>query len=81
MSSHTEAKDRSRTREVDCHPSAFSSEKARNQVPKWRKFLGAPKPPGHLSGSEVAVDEFKTRPVKSSLGILNDRETTEVPGA
>lgn len=81
MATQIEAKDRSRAREEDRHPSAIDSEKAEIQVPKWRKFLGAPKPPGHLSGSEAALDEFKTRPAKSSLGILNDRETAEVPGA
>ena len=76
MSLHTEAKDRPRTSEEDCHPSDIPSEKAENQVPKWRKFWSAPKTPGHLSGSGAALDEFKTRPAKSSLGILNDLETT-----
>lgn len=84
MAPHMEAEDRSRTGNEDTHPSAIASEKVENQVPRWRDFLGTSKLPGKLSNSKASSAEFKkteARPAKSSLGILNDKETAEVPGA
>lgn len=83
MAPHMDAKESSRTGDEDGQPSAIASEKVGKSVPTWRKLWGIWKSPGRLSNSELSSDEFKdikARPAKSSLGILNDRETVEVPG-
>lgn len=84
MAPQMEAKDHFQTGEEDAHPSAIASKKAARQVPKWRKILPTSKSLGQTSNSEESSDELKeakARPATSSLGILNDKETTEVPGA
>lgn len=83
MAPHAETEDPSQTREEDGRPSAIASERAENQVSRWKKFLGASKLAEQPANSESSPDGFKktkTRTPKSSLGILNDRETAEVPG-
>ena len=77
-----EAKGRSRTGEESGNPAEMAL--PHNQAPRWKKFLGISKSSVQFSSSEEASDGFKkseARPAKSSLGILNDRETEEVPGA
>ncbi|MCJ1462106.1 hypothetical protein MMC07_000706 [Pseudocyphellaria aurata] len=84
MTRHGEGKDCSQIGEEDNHPSAIASETAEKQVPKWRKFLGKSRVLGQMANSEAPSDDFentKRRPAKSSLGILNDKETAEVPGS
>ena len=47
----------------------------------WRRFFGGTKL--ELSSAAVSSDgyeEVKMRPEKWSLGVLNDKETEEVPG-
>lgn len=49
----------------------------------WRIKFQRPSFPKRSSNSEKATDELseiKTKPPKWNLGILNDRETDEVPG-
>ncbi len=50
----------------------------------WRKFLGGKKKAPHeVASSENSTDGFddiKAKPEKWSLGVLNDKETEEVPG-
>lgn len=52
--------------------------------PTWRTFFRAPKPKRTpLPTSEASSDgyeEIKRRPEKWSMGVLNDKETDEVPG-
>ena len=51
------------------------------KVSRWRSFFGGPKPETSSSAvSSDGYDEVKARPEKWSLGVLNDRETEEVPG-
>ena len=49
----------------------------------WRSHLGrrkaAPRPASSGSSTD-GFEEVKNRPEKWSLGVLNDRETEEVPG-
>lgn len=82
MAPFMEAKDRSRTGEEGGNPAVIAL--THNQAPRWKKFLATSKSSGQFSSSEESSDGFKkskARPAKSSLGILNDRETEEVPGA
>ena len=50
----------------------------------WRRFLGGKrKTPREVESSGTSTDEFddiKAKPEKWSLGVLNDKETEEVPG-
>lgn len=46
-----------------------------SRIPTWRRFFGGPKPEPSDGHGEV-----KSRLEKWSLGVLNDRETEEVPG-
>jgi len=51
------------------------------RIPTWRRFFGGLKPePSSSVVSSEGYEEAKTRPEKWSLGVLNDRETEEVPG-
>ena len=55
------------------------------KVPTWRKFLGVSKVPvqeNASSGTSVDGDDGPKRgPEKWSMGVLNDKETEEVPGS
>ena len=50
----------------------------------WRRFLGGKKqapPEVESSGTSTdGMDDIKAKPEKWSLGVLNDKETEEVPG-
>lgn len=50
----------------------------------WRRFLGSRKkasPEVESSGTSTdGFDDIKAKPEKWSLGVLNDKETEEVPG-
>ena len=50
-------------------------------TPRWQRLFGSPRP--EVSSSTISSDgyeEVKQRPEKWSFGVLNDRETEEVPG-
>ena len=51
---------------------------------RWRQFLGGKKKALHevaSSGTSTdGFDDIKSKPEKWSLGVLNDKETEEVPG-
>ena len=55
------------------------------KVPAWRRFLGGSKGSTQENGSSSTStdgdDAPKKRPEKWSMGVLNDRETDEVPGS
>ena len=50
----------------------------------WRRFLGgkkkAPREVASSGTSTDGMDDIKSKPEKWSLGVLNDKETEEVPG-
>ena len=51
------------------------------QTQGWKRFLRKPSPPQASSATSMEdFDEVKRNPEKSSLGVLNDKETDEVPG-
>lgn len=53
------------------------------KVPLWRRMLGGTKPAQEPASSGNSVDDYdgdKAKPEKWSMGILNDRQTDEVPG-
>lgn len=55
----------------------------KSAVPTERRFFNFSRPREQHSPSKKLLDgfgEIKVKPEKSSLGILNDRETDEVPG-
>ena len=67
----------SEKQETTTKPGGMSTSK----TSRWRRLFGSPKP--EVSSSAVSSDgyeEVKKRPEKWSLGVLNDRETEEVPG-
>ncbi|KAL8727944.1 MAG: hypothetical protein Q9166_005709 [cf. Caloplaca sp. 2 TL-2023] len=53
--------------------------------PKWRRFLGRSKPagvpPAMSEASSEGYEEIKMKLGKWSMGVLNDKETDEVPGS
>ncbi|KAL8721195.1 MAG: hypothetical protein Q9225_002081 [Loekoesia sp. 1 TL-2023] len=52
--------------------------------PRWRSFLRAKPtrtPPAMSEDSSDGFEETKAKPQKWSLGVLNDKETDEVPGS
>ncbi len=57
----------------------------KTKVPKWRQLLGiskaelGPSSPSVRSSTD-GYDEIKAKPEKWSMGVLNDKETEEVPG-
>ena len=64
-------------------PESEKLEEPRNP-PKWRRLFGGAKqdrvPPVVSESSSDAYVEVKARPEKWSMGVLNDKETDEVPG-
>lgn len=59
-------------------PEATATRESQRQLNtiRWKKFLGTSK-----KGADTdSVDEYKNRREKWTLGILNDKETDEVPG-
>lgn len=57
----------------------------REDRPRWRSFFTTPTPakkqPAMPDVSPDSFEAVKARPVKWSMGILNDKETDEVPGS
>lgn len=67
------------TNETQTHGSKSYAER----IPKWRRVLGGSHPAQEPVDSDKSTDEYaemKSRPEKWSMGVLNDRETEEVPG-
>ena len=53
------------------------------KVPLWRRLLGGTKSAQEPASSGSSVDgddQNKAKPEKWSMGMLNDRQTDEVPG-
>ena len=69
---------------TECEPPAASNgDEEEPKAPIWRRFFGASKATQEPSSSEHSMDgydEIKSKPEKWSLGVLNDKETDEVPG-
>ncbi|KAL8824060.1 MAG: hypothetical protein Q9191_005328 [Dirinaria sp. TL-2023a] len=67
------------------HDAAIEPEKAPDpKPPRWKRILGVSKTPKASPTSRASsdqYDEIKVRPEKWSLGVLNDKETDEVPGS
>ena len=59
------------------------SHNVKTEASRWRRLfrgqLGTRKPASSRTSTEQE-DEVKARPEKWSLGVLNDKETEEVPG-
>ena len=76
------------TNEQPGGPSFPSSESAavnqtESKVQLWRRMLSRTKPAQEPASSGSSVDDYdgdKAKPEKWSMGILNDRQTEEVPG-
>ena len=66
------------------HDAAIEPEKVPDpKPPKWKRMLGVSKTTKTSPFSRASsdgFDEIKIRPEKWSLGVLNDKETDEVPG-
>jgi hypothetical protein len=66
------------------HDAAIEAEKVEDvKSSRWKKLLGGPKATKTSPMSRASSDGFedlKSRPEKWSLGVLNDKETDEVPG-
>ena len=57
----------------------------KTNVPRWKQLLGFSKtesvlPSSSTKSSTDAYEDMKAKPEKWSMGVLNDRETEEVPG-
>jgi len=66
-------------------PAAPTFAPPKRNVPKWRQYLGLSKAELGLAtaspkSSTDGDEEMKAKPEKWSMGVLNDRETEEVPG-
>lgn len=63
---------------------AMEAEKVEDARPaRWKRMLGGPKATKTTPMSRASSDGFeevKVKPEKWSMGVLNDRETDEVPG-
>lgn len=60
-----------------------AANQAEAKVPLWRRILGGTKSATEPTSSGSSVDEYdgnKAKPEKWSMGVLNDRQTDEVPG-
>jgi len=66
------------------HDADFEAEKVEDmKTSRWKKLLGGSKATKTSPMSRASSDGFedlKPRPEKWSLGVLNDKETDEVPG-
>lgn len=81
MASNTKSSDASLQVNQDT-PTPSEKEKG-SKAPTWKRFFGGPKLARDTSDLAKSSDEFeeiKSRPEKWSMGVLNDRETEEVPG-
>lgn len=64
---------------------AQATGQAKTKAPRWKQVLGIMKTQPGLASTSVGsstddYDEIKAKPEKWSLGVLNDKETEEVPG-
>ncbi len=66
------------------HDAAMEAEKVEGvKSSRWKKLLGGPeakKPSPTSRTSSDGFEDLKSRPEKWSFGVLNDKETDEVPG-
>lgn len=63
---------------------SVAANQVKAKVPLWRKMLGGTKSAQEPPSSRSSVDEddgHKAKPEKWSMGVLNDKQTDEVPGA
>jgi hypothetical protein len=59
------------------------SEAPQEPASRWRRLLGGSRPARGDTVSPASLDttrDYKIRPEKWSFGVLNDKETDEVPG-
>ena len=65
-------------------PSGFAANnQAKAKVPLWTRMLGVTKSDHEPASSEGSGNDDrgnKAKPEKWSMGVLNDRQTDEVPG-
>lgn len=62
---------------------SVAANQANARVPLWRRVLGGTKSAQEPPSSRSSVDEddgHKVKPEKWSMGVLNDKQTDEVPG-
>ena len=69
----------------ESEPAAPTPTPPKTNVPRWKQLLGFSKTESVLPSSSTkssidAYEEMKAKPEKWSMGVLNDRETEEVPG-
>lgn len=60
-----------------------AANQAKAKVPVWRQILGSTRSaqePTSYGSSIDGDDGVKARPEKWSMGVLNDKQTDEVPG-
>lgn len=66
------------------HDAATEAEKVKDlRTSRWKRLLGGSKATKTSPTSRASSDGFedlKMRPEKWSMGVLNDKETDEVPG-
>lgn len=70
------------TSNIDSVPSPEPKSDA-GKISKWKRVLGHSRLAQESISSEKSTDEYaemKAKPEKWSMGVLNDRETEEVPG-
>lgn len=62
---------------------SVAANQVKAKVPLWRRMLGGTKPAQEPASSGSSVDEDngnKVKPERWSMGVLNDKQTDEVPG-
>ncbi len=57
-----------------------SSQKPETKARGWRSFFGSGSTNRDSTSSAEDLENEKVKPEKWSMGVLNDRETDEVPG-
>jgi hypothetical protein len=84
MTIHTQTGDPPVQQTQEAKPAPGTTDRAVAKPSIWRRFWGATKASRQEAASSGnstdGYDEIKSKPEKWSLGVLNDRETDEVPG-
>ena len=84
MASNLQSNDPTLRQNEKAHPAAATSERPAVKASNWRRLFPSKKPPQKEAGSSGTStnehDEIKAKPEKWSMGVLNDKETDEVPG-
>ena len=85
MATNEKANEGQAGQQHNSEPAALTPATPKGNVTKWRRFLGLSKaepelPSTSTKSSTDGDDEIKAKPEKWSMGVLNDRETEEVPG-